>query len=166
MKCEICRAEHELLDPAFKRPDDVFSMPERERKTRVRENNDACTILATTSGEKDRFFIRCTLSVPLHDSDDEAMWGVWAEVAEQDFEVISERWSDPDQDKMPPMPSTLANRIAGYPDTRGIPLLLQLTGPQSRPALVFADPSAHPFALECQQGVTVHRVVEWLETIR
>ena len=31
MKCEICGAEHELLDPTFKRPEDVFSMSLRGR---------------------------------------------------------------------------------------------------------------------------------------
>ena len=95
------------------------------------------------------------------------MWGLWAEVDDVAFRRILELWADPEQDKAPAMPGTLANRVPGYPDTTGLPVVLKMTGVSTRPALAFEDLGRnHPFVNECTDGVTTHRLMEWLDAFR
>jgi hypothetical protein len=161
MKCSTCGEEHELLDPAFARPDVIFAMSADEKMGRVLERDDVCA-LRGDDGAADRYFVRCTLPVRLLDAPGTSCWGLWAEVSEDDSKVIWDAWDDPEQDKLPPMRARIANRIPGYPDTIDLPVVLRLTGPKSRPELAVTRDSLHPFARECAAGVCTHRVVEWL----
>jgi hypothetical protein len=165
MKCPTCGEEHEILDPAFRRPEAVVELSDADRTARAKEDDDLCTLWASDV-EPNRYFVRCVLKVDLLDGDEPAAWGLWAEVAEPDFNRIVERWSDPDQAGVPPMLASIANRVPGYPDTVGLPAALHLTGPSTRPELTFAGPSIHPFVQECKRGVCTHRVMEWLDSIR
>jgi hypothetical protein len=151
-----------LLDPAFRRPDEVFAMSGDERKSRVKESDDLCMLRGPSPDDPCRYFVRCVLPVKVLDVEETVAWGLWAEVHEQDFGIILDRWSDPAQSSLPPMDARLANRIAGYPDTLSLPSTVQLTGPTSRPRLSLPKDSIHPFALECMAGVCIHRVMEWL----
>jgi hypothetical protein len=162
MKCSTCGAEHELLEPSFSRPDVIFAMAAEQKQGRVLESDDICA-LRGEGGAADRFFVRCTLSVDLLDVPGKTAWGLWAEVSEHDALIIRDAWDDPEQNKVPPMQARVANRIRGYPDTIGVPVLLRLTGPKSRPALSLPSDSLHPFARECLAGVCIHRVKDWLD---
>jgi hypothetical protein len=166
MKCPTCGEEHELLDPAFRRPEAVVGLSDVDRAARVKESDDLCAIWADSDAEPHRFFVRCVLNVALLDAEQPAAWGLWAEVAEPDFKRIVEKWADVDQASLPPMLASIANRVPGYPDTVGLPAALHLTGPATRPVLTFAGPSPHPFVQECERGVCTHRVMDWLEAMR
>jgi hypothetical protein len=135
-----------------------------EKKDRVLENQDICA-LRGDGGHPNRYFVRCTLPVRLLDAPTTMRWGLWAEVAEKDSVIIWNAWDDPEQDKIPAMQASVANRIPGYPDTTGLPVLLRLTGPKSRPELSLRRDSPHPFVRECQAGVSIHRVREWLDAL-
>lgn len=164
MKCSICGAKHELLDPAFSRPDVIFAMTAKQKKGRVMENDDICALRGDDGG-LNRYFVRCTLPVKLLDARGTTAWGLWAEVSEEDSVVIWNAWDDPEQDTLAPMKAKLANRIPGYPDTIDLPARLKLTGPKSRPELSLMKTSAHPFVKECLAGVSVHRVKKWLDAM-
>jgi hypothetical protein len=166
MKCASCGEEHELLEPTFRRPDAVVSLASEERAARVKEGDDLCVLRAASIGAEHRGFVRCVLPVSLLDAEESTRWGLWAEVARADFHRIVETWSDPGQSELPAMEATIANRVPGYPETLGLPVTLRLTGPTTRPSLAFGADSIHPFALECRRGVCVHRVMEWLASIR
>jgi hypothetical protein len=166
MKCATCGEEHDLLEPSFRRPEAVVSLSTEERAERVKENDDLCAIWAASESERHRYFVRCLLKVRLLDAEDDTAWGLWAEVEEADFHRILGRWSDPDVAAMPPIEAALANRVPNYPDTIGLPVMLRLTGPTTRPELTFEPSSIHPFALECGEGVCTHRVMEWLAGFR
>jgi hypothetical protein len=165
MKCATCGEEHEILDPTFRRPDAVVRLPSAERTKRVKESDDLCTIWASSDAERHRYFVRCVLKVALLDAEGKAAWGLWAEVAEADFRSIVEKWSDPQQASLPAIEALLANRIPDYPDTVGLPATLRMTGPTTRPELVFDRLPTHPFAVECTEGVSTHRLMEWLDYI-
>lgn len=163
MKCPKCGEQHDLLDPVFNRPDAIAVIPPKLRPGNVMESDDLCALRAQDATQDDRYFVRCTLAVPLVDHDgDVTHWGVWAEVNGPDSKLIYDLWDDPAQTEQPAMDAVLANNIPGYPPTIGLPLKLRMTGPKTRPSLVFAPDQSHPFALECRAGVTVHRVREWL----
>lgn len=163
MRCSTCGEEHDLLEPTFRRPEAVINLPAEERAARVKESDDLCAIWGKADGERHRYFVRCVLKVDLLDAEGATAWGIWAEVAEVDFRLIVEKWSDPDQASLPPVEAVLANRVRDYPETIGLPAKLRLTGPTTRPQLTFGRSSVHPFATECENGVCVHRVMEWLQ---
>lgn len=166
MKCATCGEEHDLLEPTFRRPDVVVALPDSERAARVKESDDLCIVKPADDGGGYRFFVRGVLKVPLLDAEGESAWGLWAELSSDDCRTVYDKWTDPDQTQVPPMPALIANRVPGYPDTVGLPALLRLTGPTTRPELTLDAASVHPFALECRQGVCVHRVMEWLAAFR
>jgi hypothetical protein len=150
------------LDPTFRRPDAVAGLTRAARAARAQESDDLCVLRPEQEPAALRYFVRCVLQVQVHDRDQNAGWGLWAEVAEPDFHRVLERWSDPAQAAEPPMSALLANRVAGYPDTLGLPATLRLTGPTTRPALHLEAGLQHPFAVEVRRGVYTHRVMEWL----
>jgi hypothetical protein len=166
MKCATCGEDHDLLDPTFRRPEAVVTLASAERAARVKESDDLCAIWAASEGESHRYFIRCVLKVALLDAEGQTAWGLWAEVAEADFRHIVEKWSDPQQASLPPVEALLANRVPDYPETLGLPATLRMTGPTTRPELAFDRLSIHPFAIECQNGVCTHRVMEWFENMK
>jgi hypothetical protein len=159
MRCDACGAEHELLDPAFGRPDAVVLLPREERARRATESDDLCSLGGAAAT---RWFVRCVLPVRLLDHESTLHWGAWAEVAEPDYRRILALWTDEGQAAAPPFAARLANRVPGLPDTLGLPVSLQLTGVTTRPALAFHGDVDHAFARECRGGVTVHRALEWL----
>ena len=164
MRCPQCNAEHALLDPTFKRPDVVFTLPAQDRTRRVLESDDVCSMESAGDGAR-RHFVRCVLPVRLTDVADSTRWGLWAEVAEKDLTRVLALWDDPRQADEPAFAAIVANRVPGYPETIGLPVEMRLTGPSSRPALAFDASNHHPFAAECREGVPVHRVVEWLKAM-
>lgn len=162
MKCSTCDGEHDLLDPAFRRPDVVANMADGEREARVKESSDLCAIWGRDPDEPHRYFVRSLLWVGLLDADDQTAWGLWVEIGEDDFHRVVERWSDADQAEEPPIRAVIANHIPNYPETIGLPATLRLTGADSRPAVTLDADSIHPFAVECRSGVCIHRVLDWL----
>jgi hypothetical protein len=162
VKCPLCNTEHELLEPTFRRPDAVVRMPQDERARRVEEGDDLCRIAAGGGDEISRFFLRTVLPIRLTDIDNYTHWGLWVEVEERHARRAWELWDSPDQAKEPPFTGCVANEIAGYPDTIGLPVQVRLTGPSTRPCASFEADVVHPFAEECRQGVSCGRVLEWL----
>jgi hypothetical protein len=137
-------------------------MPQGQREKRVKESDDFCGIREGDGDEVSRFFLRTVLPVPLTDIGGNTQWGLWIEVAEADAKRAWDLWDAPDQAQEPPFHGFVANHIKGYPDTVGLPVVVRLTGPTTRPRSVFPKDLVHPFADECRAGVTSHRVHEWL----
>jgi hypothetical protein len=160
-RCSTCGAEHELLDPTFKRPEPYLRLARDLRDSHAKADDDLCRI--SPPGDEPRFFVRGVLPVSVTGHADGVWWGVWAEVSEASFARILALWSDADQDAEPPMRGALANAIPSYPDTLGLPLSIQLIGPTSRPQFRFEAGAEHPFVSECRAGVDAHRAAEWNE---
>lgn len=161
--CSECGAEHELLDPTFRRPEAYVRLASEVRDEHADADDDLCRI--TLPGEPARYFVRGVLPVAVRHLPGGIWWGLWAEVPESEFRRILELWSAPDQASESPIKASLANAIPGYPETLGLPLLVRLTGPTSRPELSFAPGADHPFVDECTSGVDPHRASEWNELI-
>ena len=166
VKCSTCGKQHDVLDPAFRRPDAVHSIPSELRAGNVMESDDLCAIRAQDSAQLDRYLVRCILPVRIVDHDGElTQWGLWAEVSAAVSKVTYDRWDDPDQATQPPLEGVLANNIPGYLATIGLPVRIQMNDPKSRPTLELAADAAHPFATECRNGVTIDRVLAWLSNM-
>jgi hypothetical protein len=166
MRCSVCGAEHKVVDlePSFSRPDEVVALPAELRAQRVKEDDDLCSMSGVDS--PDRYFVRCVLPVPLLDVGRSFNWGLWAEVGRAAFERVVELWRDPNQALEPAMAATVANQVPLSPDTRGLAVQMHLISPTARASLRVGSDDAHPFSVECRQGVTVHRLLEWLEAMK
>jgi hypothetical protein len=162
VRCARCQTEHELLEPAFGRPDDVAAMSAEERGKWVADGDDRCRIEPHGDLRSPRCFVRTVLPVQLTDVDDYTQWGLWVEVEETHARRMAELWNEPSQGAEAPFPGRLANQIPGYECTINLPVMVQLTGLTTRPSASFDASTAHLFVEQCRAGVTSERVLEWL----
>jgi hypothetical protein len=162
VRCSTCGSEHDLshIEPSFRRPDAYSAVPPEERPRRINESDEACLIV-TADGQDLACFIRAILKIPIIDERKSIGWGLWVEVDQESYWRVASVWDDPNQSAEPPFACTVANEIPGYPSTRGLPGIIQLTGPHLRPLLTLTAESSHPFALETQVGVQFERALEW-----
>lgn len=158
--CPQCGAWHELLDPAFRRPEAFVRLDAEQKREHARSNDDLCAI--TLPGEAARLFVRCTLPVRVAGVADGLEWGLWAEVDQQVLDTFVAHWEDPEQGKLPPFVGRLANEIPGYAGTEGLPLEVRATGPTTRPRATFPAGVEHEFARVCRDGVTLHEAAGWV----
>jgi hypothetical protein len=163
MRCATCGEEHEwgTMEPSFERPDAYWAVPEAERPHRTVAGKSDCRIRDIADTER-RYFLRVMLAIPIRGEDRSCNWGIWAEVSASDFKTAWDRWDDADQANEPPFPGVLANSVSEYPETLGLPGLVQLTGPATPPRFRFADSVEHPLAREQRDGVFPERRLEWL----
>jgi hypothetical protein len=133
---------------------DVASLAQDERDRTVQENNDLSII------EGKRFFIRGVLPIKVESREHVYNIGLWVELTQADFERIYELWEDPVQNKESPFDARIANSIPTLPDTIDLSVVLQLTGPTSRPK-IFVSPSLHRLYIEQAEGISEHRAHEY-----
>jgi len=157
--CSQCGAAHEVLDPTFVRPDAYVALDPAQQEAHATADDDLCCIEVV--GARPRFFVRGVMPVEVADLPEGVSWGVWAEVDRATFTRILELWSADDQAATPPFDGELANDIPSYPATIGLKLAVQLTGPSTRPRFRFRERTDHPFVVECESGVTLHRAQGW-----
>ena len=162
IRCRTCGEEHDLsrIEPSFTRPDAFFAVPPDQRDRRINADSDTC-LISSEDGQTLACFIRAVLRVPIQGAGATIGWGLWVEVSDQTYGHVSAVWNEPAQIQEPPFPCTVANEIPNYQSTRGLPGTMRLTGIHTRPALVLAADSQHPFAVEARTGVPLERSLEW-----
>jgi hypothetical protein len=156
--CSVCgrvhaRAESELI---FKRPDAVHALSIEEREKRCQLTTDIAIL------DKQRFFLRGLLSVPVIGRSRLYNMGVWSELSEHDFARVYELWTDPDQASEPRLPASLANRLPLVENTLGIGIQIQLTGPKTRPQFYVTE-TDHLLYREQTNGIDEHRALEYTD---
>lgn len=107
----------------------------------------------------ERFFLHGLVLIPVTDAGRDFEWGIWVEVAEDDFLARCARWSARDREHDAPVLGQLAVLLPGYGDsTLGLVGLLQDRKLGLRPLFTLTD-ADHPLAREQQLGITTARVV-------
>lgn len=159
--CAVCGSGHdeETLELSYRRPDAVIAMGSHQRMMDVFENDDVCVI------DDARYFLRATLPMPVNGRHEGYQIGVWVEVPHDVFQRVGDLWTDPGQAAEPPVTVTLANEIRHHPDSLGVPVLLQLTGPKTRPQVFVVD-ATYPLGIEQRRGITPHRAGEYSVGLR
>ncbi len=152
--CGCCGKQFNTLplDFACKAPDHWFDVPDVERESRGKLDNDLCVI-------DENLFVRGCLEVPIIGLKEVFIWGVWASVSRQSFERILELWNAPAIADEPPKFGWLCNNIPIYPPTLGLKTRLHLRSGGTRPAIEL-EPTGHPLAIEQRGGISVKRVEE------
>lgn len=163
VRCATCGGEHDLseMEPSYTYPDAYLAVPPHERDARATVSGDGCRVHAEHDTDP-RYFLRVLLPMPVRGDREACAWGVWAEVSEAAFARTHELWDDPAQHGEPPFQGTLANSLACYSATLGLPGAVMLAGPAVLPSFVLDGALDHPLACEQRDGVHPERVVEWL----
>jgi hypothetical protein len=157
--CGTCGREHSGLpmDYAFGLPDEVFALGYLDRYRRSRSNSDFSTL------DERRFFIRGVLPLPLVASEEEFVWGLWAEVSRDQHDLYFAGFHA-DLSDNPPFEAHLANEIPGY-GCLGLRIDVQFLSGNDRPAFSLAHRDDHLLAREQHAGITRARHHEILEQV-
>ena len=144
----------------FRLPDVIHALSDEERGTRCDISTDMCAL------DRERFFLRGLLPLPVSGRTEPYRLGVWAEISLDTFQRIYERWDDADQAEEPPHPATLANSLPLHQvDTLGLRVSIHLTGPKTRPDF-HVETREHSLYLEQAQGIDEHRAIEYSDRKR
>ena len=161
-QCSCCGKFHEglPLDYGAQFPDYYFEIPSDDREKRIRVNEDFCVV------DNEFFFIRGCIEIPILETDDFFVWGVWCSLSEKSFNRVTELSEVADVEDEPPffgwLNTSLPNNI--YPETLNLKTNVHLKNNNLRP-FVQIQPTEHPLAVEQQNGITVERVKEIAEII-
>lgn len=156
IKCHCCGELLSLNDVelSYKCPSAIACMTQEEIDADCKYNDD-CYVC-----EGKYFYIRCLLPLPIIDTDMIYCIGVWAQVSENGFYRIRELWDDEKQSEEPPFKGLLANEINFHPDSENIEIVIQLTGPNTRPYIYVSNAESALYK-EQELGIPVHRANEY-----
>jgi hypothetical protein len=155
--CSTCGREHEGIPFSFAAdfPDNYANLSKDDRDTRTIIGSDQCVI------DQEQFYIRGCLELPIQESDDVFLWGVWATVHEKDFDELSAHWETEGREKkIGPFKGRLANSLSIYPDTFNLRLEVKIEPVGTRP-LFFLEEPEHPLTIEQRKGLTKQKAEEY-----
>lgn len=150
--CAICGRRHGPLEEAigYVKPAMYFAVPEAERASRVRIDEDLCAIDDTY------FLIRGVVRIPYVDAPEHFEWGIWAQVSPKSFGRALELWAV-DGTGEPPFDGRLSGEPPGYEGLLDHPCTVQLSTASQRP-LITLTPSEHRMSREQREGITLKRM--------
>lgn len=164
--CSECGEEHpfENIELSFHRPDAIAEIPADERTPeRCQESNDLCALWGSAESEH-RYFVRGVIPFAVREQRREYSIGAWAEVDRYSFDRILELWSDSAQSEEPALSGLFANAVPFHESTLGLPVDVQLTGPQTRPRFVLRR-STHLLYLEQTHGISAHQAAQYTSLV-
>jgi len=154
--CRTCGQSHEGVPLSFAAdfPDLCANMPEPDRSTRALISSDQCIV------DEEWFFIRGCLEIPILESREVFVWGLWAAVKEEIFNEISESWGEGGREtRRGPFKARLANSLSEYPETLNAKLRIVIQPAGTRPLFILEE-DQHPLALAQQSGISRREAME------
>jgi len=157
--CSVCGEFHaeRMLDIRLSLPGPIFALDDEERDARAWLADDFAVL------DEDRFFVRGLLELPILELGSRFGYGTWVEVGGDEFRQLLEHWQDPDQ--FAPVKGTVANELAPYVGTEGLPATLSPVSVDTLPSVTLDD-AAHPLVADQQAGITADRSDELAATVR
>ena len=158
--CNKCGEYHDHLPMEFgaNAPALYNNIPEAERKSRCDLTDDLCII------DENHFFIRGCLELPVIDSDEPLIWGVWCSLSEESFQRTSEIWEQEGRDSEPSFFGWHSTALPLYPDTLHLKTQVHTRTVGQRP-FIELEATDHPLAIEQRDGITMDRVREIAEAL-
>lgn len=153
--CRCCGKTFDTLpmDYGFTAPRNWFGLPEAERRTRATLTDDVCII------DETEHHVRGCLEIPVTDTSETLIWGVWVSVSKESYRYIVDRWTSPIPEDEPPRFGWLCTWINGYPEPHQIRCHVFLRSGNLRPRIVL-ESTDYPLAVEQHSGITLDRVKE------
>jgi hypothetical protein len=158
--CRTCGQTHEEVPLSFAAdfPDMYANMPEADRSARALISSDQCIVDETW------FFIRGCLEIPVRDSREVFIWGLWSLVKEETFNEISDFWDEAGREThRGPFKARLANSLSLYPETLNLKLRIVIQPVGTRPLFILEE--EHPLAKAQQHGISRLEAMELPATL-
>jgi hypothetical protein len=106
------------------------------------------------------FYVRGLLEIPVLQSDEIFLWGLWANVKEEIFDELDDSWQEAGRENVHgPFKARLANKLAVYPETLNLKMTLRVQPVGQRP-LFFIDEEDHPLAIAQRMGMSANETRE------
>ena len=150
-ECTICGKSHDLLDLTLGADAPALWHALSEAEMAESELTEEQCFIVRDDGDM-QGYVRACLDVPILGSEHAFTWGVWVEVANDDFDAISDHWEDPARTTLGPYAGQLATPVPGYRDTLRLAVRLRQREVGLRP-LVETGASEHPLAQHQRVGV-------------
>jgi hypothetical protein len=114
-KCSCCETVYEKLPLCFgnDRPDYYWSVPEKERESRIELTDSLCVI-------DEHYFHRGRLTIPITNHNEDLIFNVWTTISEENFRRRNELWRKAKRVKEPPYFGWLQTQVPGYENTLNI----------------------------------------------
>jgi len=149
--CSCCGQEHTTTPFSFAAdfPDNYANLNAEERDNRAVISSDQCII------DGSEFWIRGCLEIPILDTEEIFLWGVWATLFEEDFDTIHDHWETPNRENLiGPFKARLGNNLALYLTTSNLKLKVQIEPLGSRPKFFVEED--HQLQREQRHGISLH----------
>ena len=159
--CRTCGQTHEGVPLSFAAdfPDMYANMSESDRGTRALIGSDQCIV------DEEWFFIRGCLEIPILESSEVFVWGLWASIKEEVFNEISESWEEEGRERRRgPFKARLANSLSEYPETLNVKLRILIQPAGTRPLFIIEE-AEHPLAVAQQRGISRLEAMELSATL-
>jgi hypothetical protein len=162
--CSVCGEHHDelMLDIRMGLPEPVFELSDEER-AELAEFGDDSGIYRETDGDE-HYYVRGLLEIPIPSLDRYFGYGAWIEVDGESYDRLGELWDDERGREEPAFAGRLANELAPYESTLGLPVMLQLREVELLPAVELVE-TDHRLRAEQQNGITEARAQELAATV-
>lgn len=153
--CCVCSKRHAIpFSFAADSPDMYANMSRDQRDARARFGSDQCII------DQQWFFIRGCLEIPILESNEIFLCGLWVPVREQSYNDLEDCWKTLGREKIQgPFKGRLANSLSVYPPTLNLKTKIVVQSVGTRP-LLFIEELNHILAIEQCAGITRERATE------
>jgi hypothetical protein len=139
-------------------PDPYANLSADERENRTLIGTDQCII------DNEQFYLRGCLEIPLRESDEVFLWGLWARVHKEDFDEISKYWEVESREKLiGPYKARLANSLSIYPETLSLKIEVRIQEVGVRP--LFVTKETHLLTEEQAHGITREQAQKYACTL-
>ena len=158
-KCSSCGKTHRGAPSfSFSRPAETCTIPKAEFDKRVYLTKDLCSI------DNRSFYIRGTLRVPIIDSDESFVWGLWVKQSEESFHRYLESYGRDQTGEhsygwLPADFYTDRKWRARHTDSV-LKTDVHWVGPGKRPQIRIFENENHPLAKDQREGISWDRAVE------
>jgi hypothetical protein len=155
--CSCCGEAHEDIPFSFAAdyPDNYANLSSEDRENRAVLSSDQCII------DSSEFYIRGLLELRIRGAEDPFLWGVWANLFEEDFDSINDSWELSGREThVGPFKGRLANRLAVYPvPTANLKLRVEIQPVGKRPVFVLEEIN-HPLATAQRDGLSYRQACD------
>ena len=159
-RCSCCGKEYDQLPFCFGSdfPDYYYSVPVEERNERIEMEQSLCVI------DKEYFFHRGRLEIPVHNSKDNLFFDVWLSISKDKFEKRMDDWENPDRVKNEPYFGWLQTQIPTYEDSISIEAIALEEGLGCIPKIKIQN-EGHKLTADQKNGISFEKAIGIIENI-
>jgi hypothetical protein len=157
-QCSQCGDWHEgLPDFDWDAPVEYLSLPALEREARAELTSDTCVI------DRQWFFLRSCLEIPIHGQDQPLMYGLWVSVSEKSFALFQQTYEQSGREHTAPFFAWLTAVPPPFPQVL-LKAMVHLRPLPVRPALEL-EPTEHPLAIAQREGISQSMALKIASTL-